>query len=737
MAYRQVFFVLLLAGLGATALAQPADEAEKSVRIFRTVTAPVIDGVLDEDVWDAAGSLEDFHEIQPIEYDEAAELTQVLLLYDDENLYIGAKLMDSRPEEIISQILRQGSGVNDDDYFGVILDPFLDRRNGYLFRLNPNAVRQEALYKNTTQTDFNWVGVWEAKASIQEDGWVAEMAIPFKTLSFNPENDTWGINFTREIARTRERMGWVSRTRSQNPSVAGTVVGLEGLQQGRGLDIVPSLSVTESKDFAVDGDVTNTEPSVDIFYKFTPALTGVLTVNTDFSATEVDDRQVNLTRFSLFFPEKRDFFLQDADIFEFGGLSGRGFNGGGGGGSSDQNGRPFFSRKIGLSAARTPVDLNAGAKLTGRVGRWNLGVLDIEQDATGNVDATNLFVGRVSANVLDESTVGFIVTDGDPQSNNDNTLMGADFRYLNTRLPNGHTAEGEVWYQKTDTPGLMGEDEAFGLGLDIRSNDKFSGNFKYVELGDNFNPALGFANRVGIREIRGSLNYTYRPRGKWYRALFGGPSFERSERLADGSLQSESVSLRLQGFSNRGDRAGITCRREKEGLNAPFTIHRGRDPVPDVVIQPGLYEFDSCRIEGGSGNQRKFSGRLSYQTGDFYSGERVSYGPGLVWRPSEHFALDIRYTVDDVDLPEGSFTTRLTRLRTDVVFSSTLSWVNLIQWDNDSDVVGINSRLHWIPQAGREVYLVLNHNLQDLDENGSFHSQSADLTAKVNYTFRF
>lgn len=734
MIHRGVVCVFLLAGFLATALAQPAGDTEKSVQIVRTDTAPVIDGVLDEEVWTRAGSLDDFHEIQPIEYDPAAELTQVFLLHDSENLYIGAKLMDSQPDEIVSQILRQGSNVNDDDYFSVILDPFFDRRNGYLFRLNPNGVREEALYKNTTQTNFDWVGIWQARASVQEDGWVAEMVIPFKTLSFDPENDTWGINFTREIARTRERMGWVSRTRSQNPSVAGTVVGLEGLEQGMGLDVVPSLSATESKDFDVDGNVTDTEPSLDVFYKFTPAMTGVLTLNTDFSATEVDDRQVNLTRFSLFFPEKRDFFLQDADIFEFGALSSRGF---GGFGAADQNGRPFFSRKIGLGASRTPVDINAGAKLTGRVGRWNLGVLDIEQDALGDLDATNLFVGRVSANVLEESNVGFIVTDGDPQSNLDNTLMGVDFRYLNTRLPNGRSAEGDVWYQNSDTPGLVGDDEAFGLGLRIRSPDKFSGDFKYVEMGDDFNPALGFANRVGIREVRGNLNYTYRPRGKWYRAIFGGPTFQRSERLLDGSLQSELVRFRVMGFNNNGDRAHFHCQREREGLITPFTIYSAQDPEPEVVIQPGLYEFDSCRINGETGNQRRFSGSLSYETGDFYNGERRSYAPGFIWRPSEHFALDVTYQVDDVVLPEGSFTTRLTRLRSELVFSSTLSWVNLVQWDNDSGVLGINSRLHWIPQAGREVYLVLNHNLEDLHGNREFHSMGADLTAKVNYTFRF
>ena len=726
---------IFLAALSTTALAQSGEESvEKSVRIVRADSAPVIDGVLDEEIWSRAQRLDDFHEVSPDEYDEASRPTQVFLLYDETHLYIGARLLDSEPAEITSQILRQGAEIEDDDHFGVILDPFLDRRNGYLFQLNPNGVRAEALYKNTTQTDFDWVGIWRAEARIHDDGWSAEMAIPFNTLSFDPDNDRWGINFTRGIGRTQEIIGWVSRTRAQNPSIAGTVVGFQGLEQGLGLDIVPSISVRESRQFSPGAEASYTEPSVDVFYKFTPALTGVLTLNTDFSTTEVDDRQVNLTRFSLLFPEKRDFFLQDADIFEFGRLASRGF---GGGGPSAQNGRPFFSRIIGLSASRQPVDIDVGAKLTGRLGRWNLGVLNIRQDRFEDVEADSLFVGRVVANVLAESNIGVIVTDGDPQSNRDNTLVGADFRYLNTRLPGRHTAEGEVWYQQSATPGLDGEDEAFGAGLRIRSPDRFSGSFRYIELQDNFNPALGFANRVGIREYAADMFYSHRPRGRFYRNLATGPFIERSERLADGSLQSGSVGIRGAFFSHVGDRVILTCRQDKEGLIQPFTIHRSRDPGSNVVISPGLYAFDLCSLDVGTGDQRKLAGRLFYESGEFYDGHKVSARTGFVWRPSAHFALDLQYQIDDIELPQGAFVSRLSRLRTDVVFSSTLSWVNLLQWDNSSDTFGINSRLHWIPQAGKEIYLVLNHNLEDRDENGTFHSAGADLIAKVNYTFRF
>jgi hypothetical protein len=701
----------------------------------RTEIPPVIDGRIDEEVWALADVVEDFHEINPDEYEAPSQRTQVFVLYDENNLYIAAKLWDTQPDEIVAQILRQGSFIGNDDYFSVILDPFLDRRSGYRFQVNPNGVRNEAIYQNTTDTQGNWQGIWQAQATTVDDGWTAEMAIPYRTLSFNPASDTWGINFSRQIARSNETIGWVSRTRAQNPSVAGIAIGLDGLEQGRGLDIVPSLSMQGAEDFVPGTSATDSQASVDVFYKLTPPMTGVLTVNTDFSATEVDDRQINLTRFPLFFPEKRDFFLQDADIFEFGRI----------GGSveaccshtvDDQNGRPFFSRQIGLSQGQ-PVGIDGGVKLTGRAGPWNLGVLDIRQEQFEEIDATNLFVGRGVLNVLEESNVGVIVTDGDPQSNLDNTLIGVDFRYLNTRVPGDRTLSGEAWYQQSDTPGLDGDDSAFGLGLRLNTLDKFSGFGKYVELQDNFNPALGFTNRIGIRQLSAALDYTHRPRDRYLRTIFPGVTFLRSERLTDGSLQSESVGLRTSFTNHTGDRLGLNCQRQKEGLVDPFTILSTRDPELDVVIQPGLYEFDSCRVEISSGNQRRFAAGITYEKGDFYSGERVSARPNLNWRPSAHFALSLAYQVNDIDVPEGAFTTRLTQLRAEVAFSSTLSWVNLIQWDNGSDILGVNSRLHWVPQAGRDFYLVLNHSLEDLDENGTFHSTGADLTAKASYTFRF
>jgi hypothetical protein len=379
----------LVGSIGAQE-ALPEGGREKSVRIVRAATPPVIDGVLDEEAWQLAAQIEDLHEIQPTEYAQASERTVIYLMYDADAIYIAARLYDREPHEITARILRQGERVFGDDWFSVLLDPFNDKRSGYRFQTNPNGLREEGLFQNISEEQWDWQGIWYTASTIDDQGWVAEMAIPFKTLSFNPNNDTWGINFRRAIARRDERTGWVSRNRNSDPSTSGIVIGLEGLEQGLGLDVMPSMSVSRRRPFDGTATTTDTDPSLDVFYKVTPSLTTALTINTDFSATEVDDRQINLTRFGLFFPEKRDFFLQDADIFEFGGL--------------EQNGRPFFSRRIGLSDEGEPVDLDVGGKLTGRIGRFNIGVLSVRQDGIGTtLPADNATVGRVSANLLEES----------------------------------------------------------------------------------------------------------------------------------------------------------------------------------------------------------------------------------------------------------------------------------------------------------------------------------------------
>jgi hypothetical protein len=711
------WLLLAAAAAGAQDLVVTVGD-DKSVRVQRSNAAPVIDGVLDEEVWLRAPVVADFHQVNPVEYSEPSERTEVYLLYDRDTLFIGARLYDSQPELILARILRQNQGIESDDRFFVHIDSFSNRRSGYLFGVNPNGVRYDGVFENSSSSSFDWDGIWRAEAAIGDDGWVLEMAIPFKTLSFDPANDTWRMNFIRNIERKNESMAWASRNRNTDLSSMGDIRGIAQIEQGVGLDIVPSISIREQKLFDPGVHTSDTEPSLDVFYKITPSLNGSFTINTDFSATEVDQRQVNLTRFNLFFPERRDFFLQDADIFQFGGL--------------EQDGRPFFSRRLGISASGQEVPLDYGGKISGRIGRWDVGGLAIRQQEFEGTDATTAVVARVAANVLAESSVGMIFTSGDPGANADNSVFGTDFRYVNSRLRGDNSLEAEGWIQKSDTDGLVGDDMAAGIGFRFPNNSGLRGDFEMSRIESNFNPALGFVRRRGIESTNFGFGNTWRRNGSRIRTIFSGINGERIDYLDNGDLQSQSLNFQALNVDfNSQDSVSIGYSQDKEGLRDDFPISA------NVTIPAGLYTFDQINLNVRTGNQRVVGGGFFLDSGEFYNGDRTGVGFFSGWRPSRNFRLNLNYQYNEIDLPGGSFETRVVRLQLETVFSSTLSWINLIQYDNISETAGINSRLHWIPQAGREAFLVLNHNLEDLDRDGSYHSNFSEMTLKYSYTFRF
>jgi hypothetical protein len=723
-------------------------EPRKTVRMVRTDTPPVIDGKLDDAVWQQADVITDFHQIRPGDGAATSEPTEVYLLYDDDAFYIGARMYDSDPQLIVAPTMRHGQGLGPDDRLVVILDPFNTGRGGYRFETNPHGVRHDALYTNVSSFQSDWTVIWDTAAQIDETGWVAEIEIPFKTLPFDPSIEEWGFNFGRGIRRRGEEMAWVSRNRSYNASILGLATGLSGMDQGVGLDVVPSLAVGRQRAF-VDGDDpvdSRSNPSLDVFYRLTPSLNGALTINTDFSATEVDNRQVNLTRFNLFFPEKRDFFLNDSDLFEFGRISGSGLNSTNEATSrpARENARPFFSRRIGLSGTGQPVDIDYGGKVSGRVGRFSIGSLAIRQDEfvdpgmAAAIEAKDLFVGRVTANVLEESAIGLVMTDGDPATNGDNSLFGADFRFLNTRLAGGRVLEGDAWFQQSETPGLEGEDGAFGFGLSLPNTAGMRGGIAVKEIERNFNPALGFINRGDVRDTAFDAGFTKFFSGDTLQRLYAGVDAQRFDLLG-GGLQSEQILFRLIELETH-QREAVRLRyiTNKEVVAVPFPVYLdSADPSRSVTIQPGSYSFDEASIRLATGNQRRLSGNVTYLSGDFYNGQRTNVAGNFSWKPSPHFILNLDYDWNDVELPQGDFVTRLVSVSTQVVFSTNLAWITLMQYDNLSEVVGINTRLHWIPKAGQEGFIVLNHNLQDFDKNASFRSAGADMSVKFKYTFRF
>ena len=707
--------------------------ARKSIEAIRVTTAPVIDGVLDDDVWALAKPITDFHQTRPGDQTPTSEDTEVRILYTEDAIYIAARMDDSEPELIATPTLRHGQGLGPDDRLIIILDPFNTRRTGYRFETNLNGVRHDALY--TTVSDFNadWSTIWDVKTSLYENGWIAEIEIPFKSLPMDPNTEEWGFNFGRGIRRRNEEMAWVSFNRGFNPSIAGTLTGMRDMSQGVGLDIVPSLAVVQQKNY-VNGDSNNQiNPSLDAFYRITPSLNAAVTINTDFSAVNVDNRQVNLDRFNLFFPEQRNFFLNDADLFQFGNIGNTGNEASSGG--SEQNARPYFSRKIGLGAGGAPVDIEYGGRLSGRVGRWNIGTLAIQQGADGALDPSSLFISRISANVLAESNVGFIITDGDPTSDLDNSVFGADFRYLNTRLSSGMALEGDAWYMQSETPGLVGDDASWGLGLRSPNSQGWRGGFGVKEIQENFNPAMGFVNNAGIRDYSLDFGYThYMKPGGFLQQLQSSFDAQRVNFI-DGGLQTERLRFSvLEATTNSRDFLRIRLASNKEVVKQAFTVYS--EPGRRVMIEPGEYEFYRGGIRIATANQRPISFSLNTFLGDFYSGTRDNYN-GQVRFQARKFIIEGGYEYNAISLPQGDFITRLITLNTQYAFTSNFYWVTNVQYDNVSEIVGVNTRLQWIPEAGQEGFIVLNYNMEDTDKDNDFQSLSADLSVKFTYTFRY
>ena len=617
---RYLIATILLLLASTTAAAYTVDGERKSFEIFRASSAPIIDGRLDDEVWRNAAVIDDFLQTSPTDGAAPSESTIVRVTYDDDFLYIAADLRDGSPDEIRAKQMIQGKLFYSDDRFYVMLDSFNSKRNDYFFQVNANGVRREALRENNARFIEEWATIWQAESAVHENGWATEIAIPFKSISFSPDSETWGINFGRGIVRKQEHVLWSSHDRQDWPAYSGEVHGISDIQQGLGLDIVPSINLSQRRDLVLGDDKSGFEPSLDVRYRITSSLSATFTLNTDFSTAEVDEQQVALDRFSLFFPEKRDFFLQDAGIFEFGNI--------------DTNGRPFFSRRIGLSATGEPVGVDGGIKLTGRIGGFNLGALAIRQEGVGDVDAKDLFVARGSYNVLDESAIGFIMTHGDPTSNESNSVIGLDFLYRNSNGPFGEILTGKFWAQQSRSSNLSGDDRAFGAHFEIPS-DKLQVYAGAQYLEENFHPALGFVNRSGIRRLDTGVRYRIRPKKGMWRALNSRIDFTNITDM-NGDVLSQKTRIRpISFYSHRDDFLFIDWERNKEVVLNTFDLF-GRLNVP-----AGEYNFDRVRAEISTGVQRPVRVVLSVHDGGFFGGDRLEKFVELQWRQSAHFFLGL------------------------------------------------------------------------------------------------
>src|SRR5262245_27659078 len=456
--------------------------------------APVIDGDLSDVAWAKAVVIDDIRQRQPDPGEPATEKTVIRIMYDANNLYFSVYAYDSDPEQVIVRSRARDGQILTGDNIQIILDPGQTRRNSYVFMMGPSGGRFDALRLNNVEELPQWDTLWEGRAMRVPDGWVAEIAIPFRNLSYEPGQTEWGFDFTRYIRRKAEIVRWSST----NPAIeladvseAGTLTGITAVTPGLGLDVQPYVALRSQHDWSVpdDGAGLSATGGGNIFYRVTPALTGTLTFNPDFSDAPLDDRQVNTTRFSLFFPETRDFFLQDAGNFEFGGRSFRRTNFD----RQNSNARPFFSRNLGLVEGR-PVTLIAGGKLSGEYAGFNVGALSVLTDETPTSPGQVLSVARVTHPIFSQSRVGFIFTNGDPTGLTRSTLGGLDFNYRDTQIVPGKTVQADFYYERSFS-NIAGDDHSYAAALNY-PNEPWFGEFTYKVVGANFAPALGFVNRT-------------------------------------------------------------------------------------------------------------------------------------------------------------------------------------------------------------------------------------------------
>jgi len=695
-----------------------APGAERPVaRARRTEDAPRIDGRLDDEVWRSAEPIGPLTQVDPAEGVPASEATEVRILYDADHLYVGLRCFDSDPAGILRSRRARDAVLDPDDRVELYFDTFHDRRNFFFFQIGPGGSKGDALVTNNGQ-DFNkpWDGIWEGKAAVDELGWSAELALPFKTLSFRPGNDTWGFNLQRFIRRKNEVARWAGARRdisSFQISEAGDLVGLEGIHQGIGLDFTPFYVGRAELDQVGDDTSLLGQLGADLFYKVTSSLTLAVTLNTDFAETEVDERQINLTRFPLFFPERRDFFLQDAGIFEFADLE------------ESLDLIPFFSRRVGLVDGEE-VPILAGTKLTGRTDGWGVGVLDVQTDDTGELDGRNLLTARVTRDFGEQSYWGAILTNGSPSGPRQNTLVGIDANLRTSSFRGDKVLTSSAWLLGTEDEEVSGDQLAWGASLRY-PNDRWNGSLEFKEIQRNFRPDLGFVPRSDIRKYDAALEFRPRIGGSVRRLELGA----EAEVVTDTGDDVETVVVAVQPFGiqwESDDQLAFELSVNREVLDEDFEIHDG------VTIPVDEYDFVRGGVSLETAEYRAVGALLELEVGEFFDGDLRSGSGEVFWRPNGLFNGSLAYGLDQVSLPGGDFDTRLAGARFDFAFTPDLSWSNFVQWDSESELVGVNSRLRWIPVPGQEIFLVFDQNLER--DGSSLASVLQEVAFKIVYTIR-
>ena len=713
-------FIGLLLSATSLLLAQDAKPPTPTLRAGALTDAVHIDGAVTEDVWAAAPMIDAFTQTDPVEGAAPSARTVVRVLVSPKALVFGIVCEDPDAAHIVSFSVRRDAQLNSEDHVRIVLGPFLDGRSGYVFAVNPSGARYDALIAPGGENETpDWDGIWEAATRRGPDGWSAEISIPIQTLSFKPGQPEWDFNVQRRIQRLLETTRWAFPQRQYKvtqTSRAGRLTGLPEFSLGRGLSVRPAITSgggVPAPGAPVQGEF---QPSLDVTQRLGSNLLSSLTVNTDFAETEVDTRRTNLTRFPLFFPEKRTFFLEGADLFTFGlGLG--------------QDVIPFFSRRIGLVGGST-VPLIAGGKISGRAANTSIGSLVAGTGSEPGVveDAALMAVGRVKQNVGDESWVGAIATVGDPTGRAGSWLGGADFTYATSLFRGNRNLLVGAWGLATGREGLGHDATAAGFSVSY-PNDKWDMGMTGKRIGSDFDPSLGFVPRRSVFLYSGNINNHQR--------LANGPlqqvTFEFEPTLAtdlSGLWESYRVfTAPLNWRFRSGERLEFNVVPTGERLDAPFEVADG------VTIAPGTYNWMRYRLEAGTAQKRRLFAQVSWWLGGFYDGTLDQIQLTTTWNPTPLLTVEFAGSRDIGRLPEGPFNVTVVGTRLRVNVSPDLSLSSYVQYDTNSDSIGVNTRLRWTFRPVADLFVVYNHNIRSIEDR--WQQQSNQLIVKLQYAWRW
>ena len=688
------------------------DRGRATVRAIRLDAPLQLDGRLDEAVYQDYRPFGDFVQVVPVAGNPSSERTDVWVTFDDENIYVTCRCWDSAPPEdwVINECRRDTAGLRNNEHFGVMFDTFYDRRNGMIFYANALGARADYAVVDEGSPNSDWNPVWDVAGGEFDGGWILEMAIPFKSLRYTAGRDQmWGIQFRRSIRHKNEWTyhnpvpPFLAGPQAMNRiSSGGTLVGLDLPSAGSNLELKPyaigNLATNRLTDPVVDNDVSG-DFGGDLKYGITANLMADVTFNTDFAQVEVDEQQVNLTRFNLFFPEKREFFLEGRGVFDFGTGGGGGFRPGRsfGRGGGD---RPtlFYSRRIGLDRGEvTPIDV--GGRVTGKVGPFNVGLVNIQ---TGGIEpagipSTNFSVVRLKRDIFGRSSVGAMFTNRSEavRADGSNQVYGVDASFGFTQ-----DFQAGAYWARTETPTLDGDNESYQGALSY-TGDLYGATASHLMVGQNFNPEVGFTRRTDFVKNAGSLRFSPRPGGiEAVRKLTWEAGVDHYDDGA-GRLQSRRQTARFDVEMENSDRWSVEGIREFERIDEPFPI------ASDQSIPEGRYTFTSTRVSYNGGPQRWLSGNVSLQWGDFYHGSiralSVNQGRLVV---SNHLSLEPGVSYNILDLPEGEQTQAVFRLRTDYAFTPRMFASALLQYNEADEILSSNVRFRWEYAPGSELFVV-------------------------------